>query len=108
MSWTLILLAQAAPVPIGPAGAADFDLKALPARTESACGAGTGGDIVVCGRRNAPDHQHYLKMEDLFRDKPVRAEADVGGIKAKAHADSVQMPNGEISKRALITLIKPF
>lgn len=109
MSWTLIFLALAAPAPIGPAGVAGFDLRDIPPRTEPACGEGAGSDIVVCGRRGGPDHAHYLKMEKVFREAPVRAEANTGGgVRAKAHADSVTMSNGQVSKRALITLTKPF
>ena len=109
MSWTLIILAQAAPAPIGPAGAAGFDLKDMPPHAEAACGEGADSDIVVCGRRGGPDHAHYLKMEKVFREAPIRAEANIGGgVRAKAHADSVAMPNGQVSKRALITLTKPF
>lgn len=109
MFWALILLAQAAPQQIGPAGAAGFDLRNVPSGNGAECGAQADGEIVVCGRRGSPDHQHYLSMEALFREKPVRAEAGLGGgASARVHGDTAIFPNGQTSKRALITITKPF
>ncbi|QPQ55276.1 hypothetical protein IC614_01260 [Allosphingosinicella flava] len=107
MSLTILMILQASAA-IGPPGAAGFDLKSVPARRGD-CKTAAAGEIVVCGRRAAPDRTHYLSMEAEFRDKPVRAEAGIGGgVSAKVHAEQAEFPNGQVSKRALITLTKPF
>jgi hypothetical protein len=101
MKLALLLALQAAPqAPAGPLPI-DFDLAKVrpadPCRT-----GGAGSDIVVCGRR--PGGAYDLeKWERVFRTKPLLAETSIGpGAVARAYVESVAMPGGQISKRAMV------
>jgi hypothetical protein len=101
MSLALLLALQAAAPPAPPLRI-DFDLATVkpddPCRTG---GGGGGSDIVVCGRR--PGTYQYEKWERLFRTDPLLAETGLGGgAVARAYAESVEMPGGQISKRAMV------
>ena len=102
MSLALLLALQAAlptsaaaPLPI------DFDLARVkpadPCRT-----GGAGADIVVCGRR--PGGTYDLeKWERIFKTGPLLAEKGIGpGAIARAWVESVEMPGGQVSKRAMV------
>lgn len=101
MRLAFLLALQAAPQ--APAGlpAIDFDLAAVtpadPCRT-----GGAGSDIVVCGRR--PGGVYDLeKWERVFRTKPLAAETSIGrGAVARAYVESVAMPGGQASRRAMV------
>ena len=101
MRLALLLALQSAPLaPAGPP-AIDFDLaKVKPA---DLCETGAGGsDIVVCGRRPRGDYD-LEKWERVFRTKPLVAERSIGpGTTAGIYLDSVAMPGGQVSKRALV------
>jgi hypothetical protein len=57
---------------------------------------------VVCGRRS-PDSYDFEKWERVFRTGPPLAQTPIGrGAIARAYVDSVAMPNGETSKRAMV------
>lgn len=101
MRLALLLALQAAPQAPTGALAIEFDL----ARVKPADPCGTGGagsDIVVCGRR--PGGVYDLeKWERVFRTKPLVAEKGIGpGATAGIYVDSVAMPGGQVSKRALV------
>jgi hypothetical protein len=101
MSLALLLALQAAP----PAGAerlaVEFDLATV--KPADPCRTGGGGsDIVVCGRRPRADFD-FEKWEREFRTAPLLAEKAIGpGAVARAYVESVEMPGGQISKRAMV------
>ena len=103
MSLALLLALQAAPqASAGPLPAIDFDLaKVKPA---DPCRTGGGGsEIVVCGRRPSGGDYDLEKWERLFRTAPLVAEKGIGpGAVAGLWVDSVAMPGGQVSKRALV------
>jgi hypothetical protein len=101
MSLALLLAFQAAPqAPVGPLPI-DFDLAALKPGDPCRTGGGGGSDIVVCGRRSGDFD--YEKWERVFRTGPLLAERSIGpGAVARAYVESVEMPQGQISKRAMV------
>lgn len=101
MRLALLLALQAAPQ--APPGLllVDFDLAEV--KPADPCRTGGGGsDIVVCGRR--PGGAYDLeKWERVFRTKPLVAETALGrGATLRAYTESVEMPGGQISKRAMV------
>jgi hypothetical protein len=101
MSLTLLLALQVAPqAPAGPLPI-DFDLASVKPADPCRTGGGGGSDIVVCGRR--PGSFDYEKWERVFRTGPLLAETSIGpGAVARAYVESVAMPGGQISKRAMV------
>ncbi|HEX8623569.1 MAG TPA: hypothetical protein VF782_00680 [Allosphingosinicella sp.] len=101
MKLALLLALQAAPPAAAGPLPIDFDLaKVKPA---DSCETGGGGsEIVVCGRR--PGGTYDLeKWERVFRNSPLVAERSVGrGAVARAYVESVAMPGGQVSKRAMV------
>lgn len=101
MTLALLLALQAAPqAPAAPL-AIDFDLARV--KPADSCETGGGGsDIVVCGRR--PGGVYDLeKWERVFRTGPLVAETSIGrGATLRAYTESVGMPGGHISKRAMV------
>lgn len=97
MSLALLLALQAAPQPLP----LDFDLARVKPANPCETG-GAGSDIVVCGRRPKADYD-YEKWEREFRTVPLVAETSIGGgAKARVYVESVEMPGGQISKRAMV------
>lgn len=92
--------AAAAPLPV------DFDLADVkPADPCAGVGVGDGGDgteIRVCGRR--PRGAYDLdRWAQVFETGPVRAEKGIApGAVARAYTESVEMPGGAVSKRAMV------
>ena len=107
MSLALLLALQAAPQ--GPAGlpAIDFDLARVKPADPCATGGG-GSDIVVCGRRPRGDYD-IEKWARIFATEPLVAETSIGrGAVARAYVESVAMPGGQVSKRAMVGIKLPF
>ena len=110
MTLALLLALQAAS-PAGAAGAdplaVDFDLAEVKPR--EGCAPGSGSDIVVCGRRRKNDAYPLEEWERIFATKPLVAETGIGGgARVRAYVDSVVMPNGEVSKRAMVGIKLKF
>ena len=69
---------------------------------------------MVCGRRKAGDGYRLKEMPGTFQEKPLRRETSIGtdatGVDATAgvYADSVTMPDGQISKRITFGIKLPF
>lgn len=102
MSLALLLALQVAP----PASAAplpiDFDLARVKPADPCETGGAAGSDIVVCGRRPRADFD-FEKWEREFRTSPLLAEKAIGpGAVARAYVESVAMPGGQVSKRAMV------
>ena len=100
MSLALLLALQAAPPESAAPLPIDFDLAKV--KPGDPCRTGGGGtEIVVCGRR--PGTFDFEKWERVFRTDPLLAETALGpGTVARAHVESVAMPGGQISMRALV------
>ena len=101
MSLALLLALQSAPtaVPLLPI---DFDLARVKAADPCETGSAGDSDVVVCGRRPAAVFD-FEKWEREFRTKPLRAEKSIGpGAVVRAYTESVEMPGGNISKRAMV------
>jgi hypothetical protein len=101
MSLALLLALQAAPpASAGPILPVEFDLARV--RPSDPCATGGGGsDIVVCGRR--PKNFDFEKWERVFKTDPPLAEKSIGrGAVARAYVESVPMPAGQVSKRAMV------
>jgi hypothetical protein len=102
MRLALLLALQSASqaAPAGPL-AIDFDLARVKPAGPCATGA-AGSDIVVCGRRPSGDYD-MEKWQRVFRTDPLVAEKSIGpGTTAGVYVDSVAMPGGQVSKRALV------
>lgn len=101
MSLALLLALQAAPqAPAGPLPI-DFDLATIKPGDPCRTGGGGGSDIVVCGRR--PGSYDYDKWERVFKTDPLLAEKSIGpGTVLRAYVESVAMPGGQVSKRAMV------
>lgn len=101
MSLALLLALQAAPqASAAPNVPIEFDLAKV--KPSDPCRTGGGGsDIVVCGRR--PGNFDFEKWERVFRTDPLLAETPIGrGAVARAYVESVGMPDGQVSKRAMV------
>jgi hypothetical protein len=108
MSLALLLALQAAPqAPAAPPLPIDFDLATMKPGDPCRTGGGGGSDIVVCGRR--PGSYDYEKWERVFKTDPLVAEIGIGdGAVARAYVESVAMPGGQISKRAMVGIRVKF
>jgi hypothetical protein len=101
MSLALLLALQAAPQAPAEPLRLDFDLARVKPADPCATGGG-GSDIVVCGRRPRADYD-LEKWERVFRTAPLLAEKSIGpGAVARAYVESVAMPGGQVSKRAMV------
>ena len=102
MTLSLLIALQAAAS--APAGAVpvEFDLARAPPRAPAqGCAPGDASEIVVCGRRGNPYRLHPLG--DRYDEKPIVAETSIGrGASVRAYGDSVEMPGGQVSKRAMV------
>lgn len=108
MSLALLLALQAAPQAPSQPLPIDFDLAHVKPAEPCATGGGGGSDIVVCGRRPRGDYD-IEKWERVFKTKPLIAEKGIGrGATAGIYVDSVAMPGGQVSKRALVGIKVKF
>jgi hypothetical protein len=69
------------------------------------------GGILVCGRRPAenlsPDEM--ARLAKLYEQGPIDAETGlVGNVRGRVYTEEVAMPNGQVSKRAMIGIRLPF
>jgi hypothetical protein len=101
MRLALLLALQAAPPAPADPLPIDFDLARVKPADPCATG-GAGSDIVVCGRRPRGTFD-MEKWERVFRTGPLLAEKSIGGgAVARAYVESVAMPGGQVSKRAMV------
>lgn len=86
----------------------DFDLAAVRPAEPDDCGGG-GSEIVVCGRRANGGAYPLEAMARIFEPKPLVAETALGGgVTGRVFVDSVTMPDGQVSKRAMVGLKMKF
>ncbi len=108
MSLALLLALQSAPQPTADPLRIDFDLAQVKPADPCATGGGGGSDIVVCGRRPRADYD-LEKWKRVFRTGPLLAEKAIGpGTVARAYVESVAMPGGQVSKRAMVGIKMGF
>ena len=101
MSLALLLALQAVPPAAGGPPRIDFDLARVKPADPCETG-GAGSEIVVCGRRPRADFD-LEKWERVFRTGPLLAEKSIGpGAVVRAYGESVDMPGGQVSKRAMV------
>jgi hypothetical protein len=61
------------------------------------------------GRRRGGDDYPLEEMERRYREKPVRAEIGIGGgAKARVYVDQTELPQGQVSRRAMFGIKLPF
>ncbi|WP_174273164.1 hypothetical protein [Sphingomonas bacterium] len=97
----ILLLQVSAAAPLPPIA---FDLaKAKPPIRR--CGSGTEAEIVVCGRSD-PDRYRVKPIQDSYSDKPIVAEAKLGGGKLQAHGMKSPIPGAP--GRAMLTFTTTF
>jgi hypothetical protein len=73
------------------------------------CDRGAGQEIVVCGTRTGPSPYRLPKLPEKYGPKQIRAETDaIPGVHTRAHVDSSTMPDGNVSKRLMVTFTTPF
>jgi hypothetical protein len=121
MSLALLISLQAAAAPVAPPAAADrpvdirkivFDLSLYrPApRPMFGCTPDPGG-ILICGRRPAGSlgAAEMARMAKLYEQGPVDAETGLfGKVRGRVYTEEVAMPQGQVSKRAMIGIRLPF
>ena len=100
----MLLVLQASAVISAPASSVGLR-DADPAK---AC-ASSSDEIVVCGRR-AEDEAFRLRPlpDDRFTEKPLRATIGLGKGTLGIEGDEAAMPQGQVSKRAMLKFKIPF
>ncbi|HEX8443660.1 MAG TPA: hypothetical protein VF631_08435 [Allosphingosinicella sp.] len=113
LAWILAVQTAASPAALTATVPIDFDLaKVRPGDGEAdgrlGCRGGDPAEIVVCGRRRGGNYP----MEEMARRyafEPIVAETGIGGgSTARAYVESVAMPDGQVSKRAMVGIKLPF
>jgi hypothetical protein len=108
MTLSLLLALQAAPAP-PPAAPLPVDFDLAQVRPGDDCRREGGAEIIVCGRRPGRGDYDFEKWEKVFAEKPIVAELGIGGgAVARAYAESVDMPQGQVSKRIMVGIKLPF
>lgn len=75
----------------------------------TACPPAKPGEILVCGSRSGQSPYRIPKLPKTYDRKPIRAETDaIPGVHTRAHVESVGMPDGNVSKRLMVTFTFPF
>ncbi len=100
--FVLVLAFQsaAAAAPKEPAPVA-FDLPRHRSAA-AACAEQGAADIVVCGRRIG-DGYRVPDLGRQYEERPLVAETGIApNASVRAYTESVQMPDGQISKRAMV------
>jgi len=91
------LLIAAAPPTAGP--------QQLTGASRGVCTSSDPKEIVVCGSRDHDSPYRLPKLPQKYERGSFRAETElVPGVHASAHVDSVDLPGGAKSNRALISI----
>jgi hypothetical protein len=99
--FALLLLLAAPGLPIFPGP--DDDSQSNLAKHDCATG-GSGGDIVVCARRDA----NAMRLQPAYAEKPVRTQASLpGGGKVNLHAEE-RVVGGVTAPAAMVSVTIPF
>ena len=93
----LALLLASAPLSAEPAG--------VPPTSAEVCASSNPKEIVVCGSREHDPRYRLPKLPLKYERRAFRAETELApGLHARAHVDSVDLPGGAKSNRALISI----
>jgi hypothetical protein len=75
----------------------------------AACPRGAGGEVVICGSRPGENPYRLPRLPERYDPKKIRAETNViADVHARAHVDTVDMPDGNRSNRLMVTIGIPF
>ena len=73
------------------------------------CDASDASTLVVCGRRDRESPYRLPKLSERYEPPKIRAEAALAkGVQASAGVTSVNLPGGQKSNRAMITIRTAF
>jgi hypothetical protein len=113
MSLALLIAFQAAAAPAAPPPAdirtIDFDLSRY--RPAPLACAPAPGNILVCGRRPAGSLSaaEMARLAKLYAQGPIDAETGLfGKVRGRVYTEQAGMPNGQVSKRAMVGIRLPF
>ena len=104
----LLLAAQAASAEVDPV---DYTLPPQPRseRIVADCRSDVAaGEIVVCGRRDAHRYREAAPPKGVETGGSSVIGTYVGGARVEPLLEQVQMPNGMISKRVMVTVKVAF
>ena len=74
-----------------------------------ACPRGASGEVVICGSRPGENPYRLPRLPERYDPKKIRAETNViADVHARAHVDTVDMPDGNRSNRLMVTIGIPF
>src|SRR5881628_4059965 len=91
------LLLASAPLSTQPQGVA--------ATTPGSCASSDPKEIVVCGSREHDSPYRLPKLSQKYERGAFRAQTELApGLHASAHVDSVDLPGGAKSNRALVSI----
>ena len=91
------LLLASAPLSAQPLGVA--------ATTPSSCASSDPKEIVVCGSRDHDSPYRLPKLSQKYERGAFRAQTELApGVRASTHVDSVDLPGGAKSNRALVSI----
>lgn len=80
-----------------------------PPISQDQCNRPRNGEIVVCGSRPSESPYRLPKLTNKYEHKPIRAETDaIPGVHTQVHVQSETMPDGNVSKRLMLTFRLPF
>ena len=86
-----------------------FAVLAPPPSYVDACPRGARGEVVICGSRPGESLYRLPRLPERYDPKKIRAETNViAGVNARAHVDTVDMPDGNQSNRVMVTIGIPF
>ncbi len=74
----------------------------------SKCKSADPREVVVCGSREKSQRYRLPKLSDKYESRPIRAETKIAGMPARAHVDSVNLPDGQRSNRVMVTISTSF
>jgi len=82
---------------------------APPSSYTDGCPRGASGEVVICGSRPGESPYRMPRLPERYDPKKIRAETNViAGVNARAHVDTVDMPDGNRSNRLMVTIGIPF
>jgi hypothetical protein len=77
----------------------------ITAAAHDVCVSSDPKEIVVCGSREHDSRYRLPKLSQKYERRAFRAETDLApGLHASAHVDSINLPGGAKSNRALLSI----
>jgi hypothetical protein len=72
------------------------------------CNSADPKEVVVCGSRARSQRYRLPKLPHEYDRAAIRAQTTVAGLPTRLHVDSVDLPGGQHSNRAMITISTSF